>query len=89
MGPAVALFVLASVLVPQCLEQPACNPQTLKAYNLVGPVKSVRVEKADTAGGQKTVTRRYVFGRRGRLLEEIFGPLGSSSDHAYQVFRNI
>lgn len=71
-------------------EYPACDPETLKTYALLGPVKSVRVEESRPDGGRE-LTARYVFDRGGRLLEDRSQAMvGDSPEHlGYQVVRSI
>lgn len=69
---------------------PDCGPQTLKNYELLGPVHSVRVEVAGADGGARSVIETYIFDRAGRLLEDRH-PIAVSPDDAtvFQVFRNV
>jgi hypothetical protein len=68
-------------------EYPACSPRTLKDYDLLGPVKSVRVENVE-ADGQRVLAEKQVFDRTGRLLEARHAVALDSPEHSgYQVFR--
>lgn len=71
-------------------EYPDCGLRTLQTYDLLGPVKSVRVEESH-AEGRRELTAIYAFDRAGRLLEDRGKTrAGESLDQAgYQVFRFI
>ncbi len=69
-------------------EPRACRPRVLKTYALLGPVKSVRVESAE-ADGQRVLTAKYVFDRKGRLLEDWHTVSTNAPERLrYQVFRS-
>ena len=86
----VATFAMGLAASAQTPEYPACNPDTLQTYALLGPVKSVRVEES-TADGRRELTARYTFDRAGRLLENRSQTVvGNSPEQTgYQVFRFV
>ncbi len=71
-------------------EYPDCGPRTLVTYDLLGPVRSVRVEEAGTDGKRELIAKT-VFDRAGRLSDDRRQTtVGDSPEHpGYQVFRYI
>lgn len=69
---------------------PDCRTPTLKTYNLLGPVRSVKTEISEADGKDRKLIGARSFDRAGRLLEEKHRSLvGEPERQGYQVFRYI